>query len=213
MLIDCCASGGRRNDLETLRRAVPLWRTDYAFEPIGTQSHTYGISSWIPYSGTGTVASSGAAYYGGGRTPVEPYAFWSNAAPSLGSGIDLRVKTIDYAALRRLVAAWRSVAPYYYGDYYPLTPYSLDATDWVAWQFDCPEKDGGMVQAFRRGESPYESMLSKLRGLDENAVYAVTNLESSATVDISGRELSQNGLAIAIPERPGVAVVLYKKKP
>ena len=57
-----------------------------------------------------------------------------------------------------LVAAWRSVAPYYYGDYYPLTPYSLDATDWVAWQFDCPEKDGGMVQAFRRGESPYESM-------------------------------------------------------
>jgi len=211
--IDCCASGGRRNDVETLRRAVPLWRTDYAFEPIGTQSHTYGISSWIPYSGTGTVASSGAAYYGGGRTPVEPYAFWSNAAPSLGSGIDLRVKTIDYAALRRLVAAWRSVAPYYYGDYYPLTPYSLDATDWVAWQFDCPEKGGGMVQAFRRGESPYESMRSKLRGLDENAVYAVINLESSATVDISGRELSQNGLAIAIPERPGVAVVMYKKKP
>ena len=130
--IDCCASGGRRNDVETLRRAVPLWRTDCAFEPVGTQSHTYGISSWIPYSGTGTVACSGAGYYGGGRTPVEPYAFWSNAAPSLGSGIDLRVKTIDYAALRRLLGQWRSVAPYYYGDYYPLTPYSLEATDWVA---------------------------------------------------------------------------------
>ena len=28
MLIDTCASGGRRNDLETLRRAVPLWRSD-----------------------------------------------------------------------------------------------------------------------------------------------------------------------------------------
>ena len=26
MLIDSCASGGKRNDLETLRRAVPLWR-------------------------------------------------------------------------------------------------------------------------------------------------------------------------------------------
>ena len=28
MLIDTCASGGRRNDLETMRRAVPLWRSD-----------------------------------------------------------------------------------------------------------------------------------------------------------------------------------------
>ena len=102
MLIDSCASGGRRNDLETMRRAVPLWRSDYAFEPIGHQCMTYGISLWLPYHGTGTVASSAAPYYGGGLTPVEPYAFWSNAAPSLGCGIDIRVQEIDYDALRRL---------------------------------------------------------------------------------------------------------------
>ena len=29
MLIDSCASGGRRKDLETLRRAVPLLRSDF----------------------------------------------------------------------------------------------------------------------------------------------------------------------------------------
>ena len=51
-----CARGGRRNDLETMRRAVPLWRSDYAFEPIGHQCMTYGISLWLPYHGTGTVA-------------------------------------------------------------------------------------------------------------------------------------------------------------
>ena len=34
MLIDTCASGGRRIDLETLRRAVPLWRSDYALSLI-----------------------------------------------------------------------------------------------------------------------------------------------------------------------------------
>jgi len=54
MLIDSCASGGRRNDLETLRRAVPLLRSDYIMEPVGNQGHTYGISFWIPYYGTGT---------------------------------------------------------------------------------------------------------------------------------------------------------------
>ena len=94
MLIDTCASGGRRNDLETLRRAVPLWRSDYAFEPIGHQCMTYGISLWMPYHGTGTVACVDAGYYGGGLTPVEPYAFWSNVAPSLGSGIDIRETTV-----------------------------------------------------------------------------------------------------------------------
>ena len=37
MLIDSCASGGRRNDLETMRRAVPLLRTDFEGES-GRQS-------------------------------------------------------------------------------------------------------------------------------------------------------------------------------
>ena len=50
MLIDSCASGGRRNDLETMRRAVPLLRSDYIMEPVGNQCHTYGISFWYPYS-------------------------------------------------------------------------------------------------------------------------------------------------------------------
>ena len=72
MLIDSCASGGRRNDLETMRRAVPLWRSDYAYEAIGHQGMTYGISLWLPYHGTGTVASSAAPYYGGGFTPSSP---------------------------------------------------------------------------------------------------------------------------------------------
>ena len=111
MLIDSCASGGRRNDLETMRRAVPLWRSDYAFEPIGHQGMTYGISFWIPFHGTGTVASEDAAYYGGGATPVQPYAFWSNVAPGLNCGFDVRVKTLDYAALRTLFNQYRAVSP------------------------------------------------------------------------------------------------------
>ena len=48
LLIDSCASGGRRNDLETMRRSVPLWRTDWRCEPIGTQGCGYGIALWIP---------------------------------------------------------------------------------------------------------------------------------------------------------------------
>ena len=211
LLIDTCASGGRRNDLETLRRAVPLWRSDYAFEPVGHQGMTYGISFWIPYHGTGTVACANAGYYGGGKTPVEPYAFWSNAAPSLGCGIDIRVRDIDYAALRELVDQWRKVSPCYYGDYYPLTPYSLDQAAWIGWQFDRPETGEGVVQVFRRAESPYESARLRLRGLDPDARYGVTPTGPSETVEMSGRELLEKGLPITLTERPSVMVITYER--
>ena len=211
MLIDSCASGGRRNDLETMRRAVPLWRSDYAFEPIGHQGMTYGISLWLPYHGTGTVACTKASYYGGGRTPVEPYAFWSNTAPSLGFGIDIRVKEIDYAALRRLVGQWRQISRYYYGDYYPLTPYSLDKKAWIAWQFDCPEQGEGMIQALRRDDCPVESIRLRLHGIDASARYAVKNLDTGAETELAGRDLLEAGLALSLKDRPAAAVMTYRR--
>ena len=213
MLIDSCASGGRRNDLETMRRAVPLWRSDYAFEPIGHQGMTYGLSFWLPFHGTGTVATANAPYYGGGLTPVEPYAFWSNAAPSINCGFDMRVKEIDYAALRRLFSQWRQMSDCYYGDFYPLTPYSRARDVWMAWQLDRPEDGHGVVQAFRRDQSPYESARFKLRGLEPRARYAVGDIGSKTRREISGRELMEKGLVVEIRDQPAAAVVTYRRIP
>jgi alpha-galactosidase len=212
LLIDSCASGGRRNDLETMRRAVPLWRSDYAFEPIGHQCMTYGISLWLPYHGTGTVAARDASYYGSGPTPVEPYAFWSNTAPSLGSGIDFRVKELDYEALRRLFGQWRRISPDYYGDFYPLTAWSRADDAWIGWQFDRPETGEGMIQVFRRHNSYYESARFRLHGLDPASHYSATKLsESDAPRNYLGKELLEQGLPIAIGEKPGVAIFVYER--
>jgi alpha-galactosidase len=212
MLIDSCASGGRRNDVETMRRAVPLWRSDYAYEATGHQCMTYGISLWLPYHGTGTVASAAAPYYGGGYTAVEPYAFWSNAAPSLGCGIDVRVKEIDYNAFRELYNQWRKVSRYYYGDFYPLTPWTRDNTAWMAWQFDCPEIGEGVIQAFRRSNSIYESARLPLKGLDASARYVVADSDQDKPQEVSGRELMEKGAHVEIHDRPGAAIVMYKKQ-
>ena len=210
MLIDTCASGGRRNDLETLRRAVPMWRSDYAFEPTGHQSMTCGISLWIPYHGTGTVACANAPYYGGGATPVEPYAFWSNVAPSLNCGMDMRVKEIDYPAFRKLYEQWRQIGACYYGDFYPLTSCNRDNSLWMAWQFDRPEEGDGFVQAFRRQESAYRAAQLTLHGLDAEKDYTVTALDSGQTTVVKGRELMETGLPVEITARPGAAVFMYK---
>lgn len=212
MLIDSCASGGRRNDLETMRRAVPLWRSDYAFEAIGHQCMTYGISLWLPFYGTGTVATRNAPYYGSGPTPVEPYAFWSNTTPSLGCGIDVRVKEIDYAALRRLFAQWRQISANYYGDFYPLTSWSRAADVWMAWQFHRPEAGEGMIQVFRRQGSPYESARFQLHGLDAARRYEVTILsDSEAIANYSGKQLMEQGLPVAVREKPGATVMVYRE--
>ena len=120
--IDTCASGGRRNDLETLRRSVPLWRTDYILEPIGTQCCTYGISSWIPFHGTG-VKEADAYRFRSMMTPY-PNCLW-----------DARRTDLDYDEFRRLTSQWKQIAPNYAGDFYPLTPYSLANDIWIGWQF------------------------------------------------------------------------------
>jgi alpha-galactosidase len=211
MLIDTCASGGRRLDLETVRRCVPLWRSDYAFEPIGHQCQTYGLSFWLPFHGTGTVAYVDAPYYGGGVSPVQPYAFWSNSGISLVFGLDMRVKELDYDTLRRLVRQWRSISADYYGDFYPLTPYSLEKDVWIAWQFHRPEIGQGMVQAFRRPESTSARGRFKLRGLLPDGRYEVTNLDLPGKLRMTGRELMEAGVEIAIEDRPGAAVVTYLK--
>ncbi len=215
MLIDSCASGGRRNDVETMRRAVPLWRSDYAYEATGHQCMTYGLSLWLPFHGTGTVATRNAPYYGSGKTPVEPYAFWSNASQSsLGLGIDIRLKDLDYPALRRLITAWRQISPDFYGDFYPLTPWTRNDHEWMAWQFDRPESGEGVVQAFRRPESIYETARFKLNGLAANARYRITALDRPAAPRVvSGAELLQHGLSITLPEQPDAAVITYRRLP
>ena len=198
MLIDSCASGGRRNDLETLRRAVPLLRSDYLFEPVGEQNHTYGISFWMPFNGTGF-------------TTVDAYLIRSQMSPEFTLGVDTRRKDLDYDLLRKLVREWRQVAPCYWGDYYPLTPYSLANDVWMAWQFDRPDRGEGFVQAFRRGDCPEPSVRLKLHGLDPQARYRLVDFDAPAPREMSGRELMDPGLLVRAEKRPRAVVIAYTR--
>ncbi|MCP4639870.1 MAG: hypothetical protein GY851_05530 [bacterium] len=209
MLIDTCASGGRRLDIETYRRAVPLWRSDYVFVPLGMQCLTYGLSMWLPYHGTGTVACADAGYYGGGATPVEPYAFWSTMANSCSCGFDLRETGIDYDALRALFDQWRVARENYSGDFYPLTPHSQREGVWMAWQFN--RAGQGMVQAFRRKDSVYELARLPLRGLDADATYRLRAVDGTETWDVAGSELLERGLLVELPERAQATTILYER--
>ncbi len=198
LLIDTCASGGRRLDLETLRRSVPLWRSDYAYDPPAMQQLTYGLALWVPYFGTAFNST-------------DPYIFWSQMTPATGSGLDIERIESDAAKLRKLLGEWRSIADLYYGDYYPLTPYSTEPTAWLAWQFNDPSAHKGMLQAFRRPESPFESARFRLSGLEPDATYAVHAIDSTTQTKHTGKDLMQAGLAVDIGRRSEAAVIVYSK--
>ncbi len=192
MLIDSCASGGRRNDLETMRRGVPLLRSDYQAPGLGdgagsmttdvfdgNQGHTYGLSLWLPFFGTGEYAE-------------DVYSARSHLCPWMGIGIHL--EDPDWAAVRRQVFDHRQVAPFFYGDYYPLTDYTKSESDWIAWQFVRTEQGDGMVQAFRRENSPRVESFLKLKGLKSEASYEFTNIDNGKKRAFTGKTLMETGL-------------------
>ena len=123
----------------------------------------------------------------------------------------MRKPGVDWALIRRLGEQWRQVVDCLLGDFYPLTAYQLNEELWLAWQFDLPERQKGMVQAFRRGGSNYESARFKLRNLDPEANYVVTDIdEPAAAREISGRELLERGVLISAPEQPSARILTYQ---
>ena len=95
-------------------------------------------------------------------------------------------------------------------DYYPLTPYSQHEDVWMAWQFNRPAAGQGMVQAFRRAAADRPVASVKLRGLEPDAQYKLTDLESNRTWQAGGRDLMDKGLAVLIPTKPGAGVIVYE---
>lgn len=200
LIIDSCASGGRRNDLETMRRAVPLHPTDYNYaDLVVKQAFHHSLFHWIPYYGSNTVPTNTA----------DPYAIRSGHALGMVLGYDMRRTDLDYARLRRLADQWRKIIECCYGDFYPILPYSLREEDWIAWQFHRPDRNEGVVQAFRRHKSNETTMTLRLGGLDPALQYRVTDFDKDKPLTIPGRQLLQKGLPVDIPAKPGAVVIHY----
>jgi alpha-galactosidase len=124
----------------------------------------------------------------------------------------MRRQDQDYGEVRRLLRQWREeIAPNYRGDYYPLTPYSVDDNVWVAWQFNRPESGQGMVQAFRRTKCEERATLMRLRGLDPQARYRFANIDTDRTWTISGRDLLDRDLRVETDGQPDAIVLTYER--
>jgi alpha-galactosidase len=202
LLIDNCASGGRRLDLETTSRSAPLWRTDYQYgEPNGYQCHTFGLNLYLPIHGTAIYKTDGYTFRSGlGGTAVMNWEVTGRNSESIPA-IQKRIK--DYKDLR----------PYFYADYYPLTESLNNQTDsvWLAYQLNRPEQNDGIIIAFRRNDCPTESITVRMGGLDATADYELVDDDSGKKTIQKGEELIK-GITLSLTEKPGSLLIRYKKK-
>ena len=209
LLIDNCASGGRRIDVETLRRSVPLWRSDAQCpaDPVPelAQCHALSHSAWMPYSGTGT-----------GRVWLDTYRFRSAYSPAMTTNFTFSEKNAfggdaeSMAWLHRMCDEYVRVRPYLSKDVYPLTTPSAALDTWSALQYHDAETDAGVIQVFRRERSPYETATFALFGLDPSASYVFEDADGG-TFTADGRELTERGLRLRIEEKRVAKVYFYKK--
>lgn len=196
--IDNCAGGGRRLDLETLQRSAPLWRTDYRYgEPVGYQTHTFGLALWLPQTGTGLMQTD---------------KFTTRS--SMGSTVIYSWKITEpennLLEMRKLMDEIDELRPYYFEDYYPLTStqHILGDSVWLAYQLNRRSANDGIVVAFRRATAPDSTCMVRLRGLDAKRTYTLTDRDSRRSFTRTGAELAR-GLQLVLPEKRSSLVLMY----
>jgi len=196
LIIDNCASGGRRIDLETISRSVPLWRSDYAFEPEGVQSHTLGINQYLPCSAAGCNSTNS-------------YLFRSNLTAGMSLSWDPELKNFNTQEARKRIREFKMIRPLFYGDFYPLTAHSTAPDVWCAYQLDRKDLNFGAVLVFRRKDSPYTIAMFKLHNLHAENKYELTDVDSGIKKESIGKKLMKTGIEIKMSTAPDSVIITY----
>ncbi len=211
LLIDNCASGGMRIDLETSARSLPLWRTDATIDPLGrlefnqaalqNQVMTAGLSRYVPFSTSGQMGST-------------PYLFRSGFNAGISFGEDVRPAGYPRDQLKQAIAEGKRIRKYFLGNFYPLTEVSASPEAWSVLQYHRTAQQDGMILAFRRHLSGYQSYIAALQEIDPASKYELTyyfDYLPAKTVQMTGTEMQH--LKLEVQDQPGSLLVEYRRHP
>lgn len=207
LVVENCASGGRRLDFEAVSRGHSYCRTDYAIshrdpsQVTDVQNVTLNTLAYLPFQGS---ESTPAAFF-------DDYGIFSSFAsgnvftPSdWNAGIVKNAFTDEQVKwFKGSFATGRRMMPFYEGDFYPLVDSraevkldgawhvrNRDETRWCAWQMHRPDLDSGFAIFFRRLNTPNHVFVAKLGGIDERAEYEVETWHGG-TERMSGAALAR----------------------
>ena len=228
LLIENCASGGRRLDFEAVSRAHSYCRTDYAIGQGGPtqvtdmQNVTLNTLAYQPFQGSETRP----AHF------FDDYGFFSSVcAASVFTPSDWNAGIVknpfspeETAWFKKVFGVADRMRRFFTGDYYPLvdvTPPVVgsrgfwfprtvlpDEGRWCAYQMHLSDLDAGFAIAFRRLDAPNADFSAKLSAIDPTVEYEIETYGADKT-RMLGVELSDWHVRL---ERPrDFRLVFYRK--
>ena len=200
LIIDNCASGGKRLDFELIGRGIPLWRSDrqcaWDREPEENQNHNIGLSWYLPFHGTGC-----------GLFGKSVYALRSAYSPALvvaSNYINGDENTVNW--IKGISEEYKSIRKYFSCDFYPLTGLHTGGCAWNAYQFDCPETKDGIILIFRKKGSLYT--VAKLK-LHADKPLILENADTKQIHKMTAEECD-NGVMFEMPQEETAMLFRYK---
>ncbi len=206
--VDSCASGGGRNDLESLRRGIPLMRSDADRTTTALRlSMGTAFNRWVPFHGAACVEQEGQVDVDGKR---DVYIFRASYNPILNLSAQwVQDPTTDFELIRFGMREWDSVKDYLLKDFYLLTPWNgpIDKTHWTSYVYFDPDQDSGVLFAFRMEEAEERSYTHLLTMLKPEQRYELRDADTGVIGTFSGAELA-NGYTVTHPQ-PRSAALIY----
>ena len=204
LMIDNCASGGRRMDLEMVKRSFTYWRTDFSSQKHGTADQiraiNYNLTWWLPL-------------HGGGYPNFNNAGLTYNLRCQMSACYNLGTHLSPELTVQKLYKENRICSEMMAYDFYML-PYAVDldnATDNVAYQFNVPEEGRGYILTFRPMSSVETQTTYQIQGLERDAMYKLEVADSGDTLTLSGADLMDKGLLCEYPDAAFSMLIYYNK--
>jgi alpha-galactosidase len=208
-VLECCASGGRRIDLETARRFHTYWISDDSVDPEIIRFHLQGINYFLP----GNYSYIQYTLPSPSQTHFEPKDFYYLCCFAGALGIGGRVDLWPSAQKERFAMIekiHKKIRPFLMEDYYALLPQSLDLKGWDAWQFHNPRTNSGFAQAFRQ-ESEAPSLKIQLSRLRPGDSYEFEDPLTGTAMQATGEAAMTEGLSFELMQMSS-RILLYHSK-
>jgi len=206
--VDSCASGGGRNDLESLRRGIPFMRSDYDRTTIAMRlSQGTAFLRWVPFHGSICTEQDNQVAVDGRR---DPYILRASYCPILNLSAQwVQDPQTDFALIRAGLSEWASVRDLLLKDFYLLTPWqgSTDRAHWTSYVFFDPEQSRGVLFAFRKEEAPEAAYIHRLTMLDPARTYELRDADTGVLGSFTGHELATSGLTVTHPLPRSAALI------
>ena len=193
--IDSCASGGGRNDLESLRRSVPLLRSDADRTSTSLRlSMTTALNRWLPFTGASCTEQEGELDPDGRR---DMYIFRASYLAVLNLSAQwTQDPNTDFRLIRKGLAEWDRVKRFLLKDFYVLTPWHDrdDRTGWTAFAY--LDGDEGVLLAFRMEASEQPSIELDLKAWRDDEAHILTDADSGEERTVRGGRFT-----VSLPEK------------